>query len=558
MGLISLMACSACVGNIGLPSGENAQDQSAEGDGVDPGTAPLRRLTHAQYDATTADLLGTVLTFASSFPLEGAINGFNNQAEAQTASLLNVQQYGSAAEAIAAEAVGSPEKRAALVPCTPSSETAADAACMETFVRAFALRAFRRAPSEEQVADLTGRGVAEASAAGNFWEGVSLVVEIALQSASFLYHIENGVENDERPDLYRLDDYSMANRLAYLLWNRMPDVELMDAAARGEVHTAEQVSSHAERLINDPHATASAKDFFAQWFGYRDALEAFKDEELFPTFTPELAASMVQETEMFVDHLVWEADTNIFEFLTADYSFVNGDLAALYGIGGVSGEDFVQVTLPPERRGLLGQASFLSANARPNTTSPVHRGKFVRENILCEELPPPPPGVNFAAVDEPTAGPTTVRQRLESHVQESCSSCHKLMDPIGFGLENFDSMGAYRTEEAWYPEPDGRSTTPEEPTMLPIDASGHIEGMENSDFVGLSGMTAFLFESETLKDCMMRQVFRWSHGRKEEASDAATLENYQVEFSEQGYRFKELLFTLATSDAMRFVHPPEL
>ena len=229
----------------------------------------------------------------------------------------------------------------------------------------------------------------------------------------------------------------------------MPDRALLDAAAKGELRTPEGLERVARTMLQDTRARQAVDEFFSQWLRFDRMLTAAKDDGRYPSFTPELAAMMVQETRMLLGHLVWN-DRNFMEAFTADYSFLNADLARLYGLPEPAGEfEIVKFPEALARAGILGQATFLASTTGPVETSPTARGLFVREHLLCQIVPNPPPGVNTNLPEPSTADAARAkRERMVEHAQNpSCSGCHRLMDPIGFGLEKYDAVGAWRDQE---------------------------------------------------------------------------------------------------------------
>jgi len=285
-------------------------------------------------------------------------------------------------------------------------------------------------------------------------------------------------------------------------------------------------------------------------------MNAAKDRRRFPEFSPELAAAMVEETRRLLQHLVWN-DGNFMEAFTADYSFLNSDLAGVYGLPAPPGE-FERVGFPASshRAGLLGQASFLSSNAGPVETSPTARGIFVREQFLCQHVPNPPPGVN-TEVPEPTIErPLARRQRMQAHVENpTCASCHRLMDPIGFGLENYDAIGQWRDNEVIEFE-GGRRGTPATKVELPIDRKGEIAGLANGVFSDPKQIGRLLADSRACQECIVKQVFRYAFGRPETPADRETVRTAYTVFRDSGFRFKELLVALVRSPQFLDGLPP--
>src|SRR5262249_2477342 len=360
------------------------------------------------------------------------------------------------------------------------------------------------------------------------------VVEAMLQSPKFLFHAEGG-------------DYEIASRLSYFLWNTMPDRKLFDLAAGGQLRTPDAVARAARMMPDQPPAREAVDELFSEWLRFDRALGSVKDRRRFPEFTPELAAMMVQETRLLLDHLVWD-DGSFMEAFTANYSFLNADLASLYGVPPPSGE-FERVAFPAaaHRAGLLGQASFLSSNAGPVETSPTARGIFVREQLLCQHVPNPPPGVN-TQVPEPTLDrPQPRRQRMQSHVENpTCASCHRLMDPIGFGLENYDALGHWRETELIEFEGtgSGRNKTPPKTFDLAIDRTGEIAGLPNGAFSDPIEIGRLLAGSRACQECVVKQLFRYAFGRPETAADRESIRTAFTVFHDSGFKFKELLIAL--------------
>jgi len=499
----------------------------------------LRRLTHSQYNNTVRDLLGDYSRPADRFPPEDFVNGFKNQLRTQGMPPLLTEAYSAAAEKLALNAFRAGDVNG-LVPCKPAS--ARDVKCRDQFVRAFGLRAFRRPLSDVELRRYAAVFSTQAAKTGKFLEGARVVVEAMLQSPKFLFHVESRL----RAEGASASDYEIASRLSYFLWDTMPDRRLLEAAGNGELRTAEGLERVARSMLNQPLARQAVDEFFAQWLRFDRVLGSVKDRRRYPEFTPELAAMMVQETRMLLDHLVWN-DGNFMEAFTAEYGFLNADLASLYAMPAPSGEfELVRFPADSHRSGLLGQASFLASNAGPVETSPTARGIFIREQLLCQHVPNPPPGVN-TQVPEPTADrPLARRQRMQAHVENpTCASCHRLMDPIGFGLENYDASGRWRDTEAIEFENSGpRGKAAVKKIELPIDANGEIAGLANSAFSEPRAIGRLLAESRACQECVAKQLFRYAFGRMETAGDRETIRSAFAAFRESRFKFKELLIAL--------------
>ena len=523
-----------------------ARDRLASAATASAATQLLRRLTHSQYNNTVRDLLGDYSRPADRFPPEDFVNGFKNQVRTQGMPPLLAEAYGAAAEKLALNAFRAGDVNG-LVPCKPAS--ARDAKCRDQFVQTFGLRAFRRPLTEAELRRYSTLFSAQAGKTGQFVDGARIVVEAMLQSPKFLFHAEGAgrLRPEASTSQARADgDYEIASRLSYFLWDTMPDRRLFEAAANGELRSPDGIERVARAILAQPPARQAVDEFFAQWLRFDRVLGSVKDRRHYPEFTPELAAMMVQETRMLLDNLVW-TDGNFMEAFTADYSFLNSDLANLYGVPAPAGEfELVRFPAAAHRAGLLGHGSFLASNAGPVETSPTARGIFIREQLLCQHVPNPPPGVN-TQVPEPTAErPLARRQRMQAHIENpTCASCHRLMDPIGFGLENYDAVGKWREQEAIefeVPGPRGRPTT--KTVSLPIDGKGEIAGLTNSAFSEPRSIGRLLADSRACQECVVKQVFRYAFGRVETPADREAVKTVSAAFRESGFKFKELLIAL--------------
>jgi hypothetical protein len=495
----------------------------------------LRRLTHSQYNNTVRDLIGDYSRPADRFPPEDFVGGFKNQVRAQGIPPVLEDAYSRAAERMALNAFRAGDVNK-LIPCTPSS--ARDVQCREQFVRAFGAKAFRRPLNDAEVQRYTELFTAQATKTNRFLEGARVVVEAMLQSPKFLFHATAGDG---------LRDYAIANRLSYLLWDTMPDQELMNAAAKGELRTPEGIERSSRRMLQDSRARQAADEFFNQWLRFDRTLGAVKDARRFPSFTPQLAAMMVEETKMLLGNLVWN-DGNFMEAFTAGYTFLNADLARLYGLPEPAGEfELVKYPADMKRAGILGHATFLASTAGPVETSPTARGMFVREHLLCQVVPNPPPGVN-TNLPEPTAD--TVRAKRERMVEHAlnptCSGCHRLMDPIGFGLEKYDAVGSWRDKErvdiGGEDGPRGGAVHEAD-----INSLGDIAGLPNSAFSDARELGRVLASSPICQECVVKQMFRYGFGRPETPADRATVNTAATLFRNSGFKFKELLVALVRS-----------
>ena len=498
----------------------------------------VRRLTHSQYDNTVRNLLGDYSRPAQHFPTEDYVNGFKNQAQYQGTTPLLVDAYSTAAEKLALNAFRAGDINH-LIPCQPVGAT--DLKCRDLFVRSFGLRAFRRPLRELEFKRYAAAFSAQTSVSGKFLEGARTVVEAMLQSPNFLFHLEAGPDG-------RSVDYDIASRLSYLLLDTMPDKSLLDAAAKGELRTSAGREAAARRLLDDQRARQALDEYFDQWLRFDRVLNSSKEGRRFPEFSLEMADSMVEETRRLLGHLVWD-DRNFMELLTADYAYLSSDLATLYKLPAPPGQfELVHFPTGTPRAGLLGEASFLAANAGPTETSPTARGIFIREQLLCQHVPPPPPNVDTNLPEATEDKPLTRRQRMSAHVENAlCASCHRLMDPIGFGLESFDAIGRQRQHETILIESPTGKLKDEKKIDLDLDTRGEVAGIPNSAFSDSSQLGRILAQSPVCQECMVRQIFRYAFGRLETSADEETIHQLFATFRDSGFHFKDLLIGLVRS-----------
>lgn len=499
------------------------------GGGKKPTRIELRRLTHSQYNNTMRDLLGDNSKAADRFPPEDFVNGFRNQIQAQGLSPLLIESYSQAAEKIATSALRGGDTRG-LIGCKPS------AACKTKFVREFGLRAFRRpldAGEQKRYEALFG-------VEKDFYKGAQLVIETMLQSSNFLFRLEDTGEAKWKP-------YATASRLSYALWDTMPDAALFAAAEKGELNSPAGVKAQVRRMLDHPRAKQSLNEFIGQWLRFDRILTAAKDRRRYPLFTRETGVAMTEEARLFVSDLVWN-DRNFMELFTAPVGYVNGELAGIYGVPAPA-QEFGKVTFPAssERAGILGQALFLASMAKPDESAPTARGLFIREQFLCQHVPDPPAGVNTNLPPFQPGKPQTNRDRMSEHVTNpGCAACHSLIDPIGFGFEKFDAVGARREKFVLAAQGRGRAEREKKGNEweLQIDAAGFVAGVPNSKFSSPAQLGAVLEQSAQCQECVAKQYFRYVTGRTETAADRPVIKKMTEDFRKSQFRFKELVMSL--------------
>ena len=519
-----------------LAAARRYKQEEAAGGGKAP-VVVLRRLTNSQYNNTIRDLLKDSSNPASDFPPEDFVNGFKNQYEALSVTPLLAEAYGNAAEKLAADAFLRGDFHG-LVPCKPASDD--DAACRTMFIKTFGRRVFRRPLEPEEVARYTSVFRSEKP----FLKGAQTVIEAMLQSPDFIFWL------DETPNP-KWKPYATASFLSYSLWNTMPDDALLDAAALGELDTAADIEKTTREMLADPRAKDGLDSFVSEWLRFDRVLSAARERRVYPLFNPDLAASMTEEALRFVGDLVWN-NRNFMQIYTADWGFPNSSLAAVYKVPPPA-RDWDRVTFPAdsERAGLLGQALFLTLTSKPDETTPTGRGLFVREQFLCQEVPPPPPNVdtNLPPFDE--AKPRNNRQRMSAHATNPvCANCHNLIDPIGFGLERYDAIGERREKQKllFFPAGHGgagRRAKPNE-VLLDVDTTARVAGIANSDFTSARQLGELLARAPQCQECIVKQVFRYMAGRSLTPADRPALNRALEAFRKSDFNFKSILVSLTT------------
>jgi hypothetical protein len=508
------------------------REEENSGAGAVRPEADLPRLTHSQFNHTVRDLLGDQTTPANQFPPEDFINGFRNQSQAQSLSPLLIESYSAAAERLARAAFQGGDTRH-LIPCKPS------VACRTRFVREFGLKAFRRPLDAAERKRYEGLMATET----DFIKGAQLVVEAMLQSSNFLFRLDARSDPKWKP-------YATASRLSYTLWDTMPDAELFAAAARGDLSTPQGVEKMTRRMLDHPHAHEALDEFVSQWLRFDRLLTASKDRRKFPAFTRETAVAMTEEARAFVSDLVWN-NRDFMTLFTAPYGYVSSELTGIYKVPAPA-KEFDRVAFPAasERAGLLGQGLFLALTAKPEDSSPTARGLFVREQFLCQHVPDPPAGVNTNLPPITEAKPQTNRDRMSEHATNpSCNTCHKLIDPIGFGLEKFDAVGARReTFELQFAGRVGgegeRRRRPRKTVNLELDTKGNVAGIADSQFSSPAELGAVLAKSAQCQECVVKQYFRYTAGRMETPADRPLIRKALDDFQRSQFQFKELIVSL--------------
>jgi len=529
-------------GDAGDDAGEGGDDDGVEGQCAEVQTGPtkLRRLTQSQYERTIRDLLGFETSAAEGFAPDERVAAFKSNAVAPVGDL-QVEQYMDAAEQVASEATAD---LASFLPCDPA--TVGEDACAEEWLRELAPRAYRRPLAEADFERLMSV-YSTAKADADFATGIRVALQGILQSPWFLYHVELGDLTAEpvEGEPVQLSEHELASRLSYFLWDSMPDQALFDAATAGELATDAGIAAQVERMLTDPRAEEAIASFHLQWLGVDEIESLEKAPEVFPDFDPALAVAMKEDTASFANWVLAEGDGKLETLMTGAFTLSDDPaLLALYGVevpaGHVAGDP---IPLPSDQRaGLLTQAAVMAEHAHANQTSPVHRGKLVRENFLCQPLPPPPADVDNVPPN-PEPGISTRERFAEHSSNPSCAPCHNLIDPLGFGFEHYDGVGAFRTMDG----------------DQPVDASGEVTSTQESNqtYDGAVELAGILAGAPEVRDCMARQWFRYSLGRMDDDMDSCTMDRLATAFEEADHDVRSLIHEIVLSDAFRYRLAPE-
>ncbi len=476
-------------------------------------------------------LLGVSFLAGDRLPPEVSGNGFGNDANAQPSSAFLIEAYAKQASAAAEEAIASDDFLARYAPCAADLLEQDEPACAAEFIARFGAQAYRRPLTDDEVAELLELQ-ALVRVDGDFRSSLAAVIEAAVQTPDFLYRIELGADGESSPR--RPSDFEMASRLSYMLLGGPPDEQLWAAAEAQQLGSADQVRAQAIRLLDSPRVRDVVRHFFQNYLPIGGLSDVARDTSLFPTFTPSIGTLMQEETLRFLEHQVFEEGGTWDSALTAPYTFVNEQLAAFYGIDGVSGDAFQKVALDTSKRlGLLTQGALLTGTTVTNITNPVRRGGFLLNHVLCSEVPLPPEEL-LAQVKppEPYSGKTG-RERYTAHsAQEACAGCHALLDPPGFALENFDAVGLWRDTE-------GGET---------IDASGSIPQLSQPFDGPVQLVEQIAASSETYK-CFAKHWQQFAYGREVTAADKCASSQLTTAFANSGHDIKQLLVELTQTDA---------
>jgi len=501
----------------------------------------VRLMTAEQYRNTLADIFGSDVAGSVAPPLPplARTDGLLSSGAAFVGVTSDqIQQIQQASSRIAAQVVDKTH-RDFLLPCEPANSLEPDDACAGQFLRETGRLLYRRPPGEQRISELIGIARQGAIETGDFYDGLAIALEVLLISPEAVFIVDRAEPDPDRPGRERLDGYSLASRLSYFLWNSAPDDELLNAAAAGELHDPAGLSRAVDRMLASPRLEDGMRAFFDDMMGFDEFDSLAKDATVYPMVTgATLADAREQTLRTVIDHVI-DRELDYRDLFVSRETFMSMNLGAVYGVPTTNG--WVPYEFPEGdiRQGLLTHVSFLAAHSHAVRSSPTLRGKALRELFLCQVVPPPPPNVDFSALEDAGDVPTA-RERLEVHNKNpSCAGCHLITDPIGLTLENFDGAGRFRATE----------------NGAVLDLSGELDGFT---YDGVEGLARSLRDHPKLPYCLVNRLFAYGTGGPVSLKhDRDTLSYLEERFTEAGYRVPDLLRDIALSQAFSTVRPAD-
>jgi hypothetical protein len=540
---LALAACSqADMGSNKTAATTSTKEAVASNSIVAGGPVVMRRLTQVQYEQTIADLFGKDIIVGGPFEPDQREAGLLAVGAGQVSvAASGVEQYNKMGRNIASQVVDE-KNRTVLIGCTPANAKQPDDACAKQFLARVGKFLYRRPLTDSELNGRVASAHEAAKLRGNFYLGLETSLATLLVSPQFLF-VQEATVTDNKGNI-RLDGYSKASRLSFLLWNNAPDDELLAAAAKGDLDTQKGLAKQVDRMIASPRLEDGIRAFFTDMLEFDRYETLSKDSTLYPKFNFKVGEEEKEQTlRTIVDHLI-ARNGDYRDLFTTRNTFLTRTLAAIYEVPLKSvnaGWQPYEFAPDSGHAGILTHASFVSLHSHPGRTSPTLRGKALREALLCQRVPDPPGNVNFAIVQD-TNNPNfkTVRQRLTAHATEAmCTGCHKIMDPMGLALENFDTVGGYRKDE----------------NGTKIDASGELDGVKFTDAAGLGQV---LRNNANVTSCVVNRIYSYGLGRKVTKSETEWLKTVALKnFEADGYKIPMLLKRIATSDTFFRVIPSD-
>jgi hypothetical protein len=496
---------------------------------VAPMKVALRRITETQYRHTISDVFGPAIKMEARFEPERREEGLLALGSAVLSlTSSGFEQYFALAAAISDQAL-SEKQREAIVGCKPADATKADAACARQFVEKYGELLFRRPLTPAEVQSRLKSAELGTKQSNDFYAGLELALTSLLVAPDFLFRVESAEPDPANPKQVRLDAYTKAARLSYLLWDSAPDAELIAAARSGALHSPAELKKQVGRMVASPKFEEGARAFFSDMLQLDGFGNLVKDPEIYPKFNQSIADAAREQMLLRTIDLLVRDKGDYRDLFTSNETFLNRPLASVYNVPYASKAAWSPYTFPAEaeRSGILTDIGFLSLHSHPGTSSPTRRGIKALEIFMCQATPQPPANVDFSKVQDSTKG--TVRGRLLDHMEnEGCSGCHRRTDPIGLALEHFDGLGQLRTLE----------------NGMPIDVTAELK---EAKFEGAQGLGNYLRNDPRVASCLVRNVYQYGVGHKTFGADRPYLTAQTKAFTENGYRFPDLVMQIASS-----------
>lgn len=513
------------------------------------GPTVVRRLAPDQYRQSIEDIFGPAIQLGGRFEPDVRVNGLTAIGAGQVSvSASGFEQYDLMARSIAAQVLDEAH-RATLLACKPATPTEPDDACARQFLSAAGRLLFRRplTPQELQMQVSVANGATKSLK--NFYAGLELGLANLLVSPMFLFRQERIEPDPARSGQYRVDAFTKASRISFLLWNSTPDDDLLRAAESGELNTVKGLDRQVERLLSSPGLEGGVRAFFADMLGFDQFATLSKDAMIYPKFTPKAVADAQEQTLRTIVDLLLTRQGDYRDLFTTRKTFLTPTLGVVYGVPVLA--DAPSGTPEPwvpyeyvegdPRSGILTQASFVALHAHPGRSSPTIRGKALRELILCQKVPDPPGNVDFTVVQD-TTNPLykTARERVTAHrTMPTCAGCHKVMDPMGLAMETFDGAGGFRTLE----------------NGVKIDTSGDLDGIP---FTSAAGLGQAVHDNPATPACLVSRLYSYGVGRSPAKGESLWIKDLGKKFAADRYRVPDLLRRIVTSAAFYQVAPPQV
>ena len=527
-----------------LMSNAPAQAPSLAAEPETIGSLPgFRRLNQAQYTRSIEQIFGAGLRVPGRFDPPLRVHGLMAIGDGTvTVTPSGIEQYELRAREISAQVLA-PDRRARVLSCAPPSPQQFDQACASVFLSKYGRLLYRRPLSASELASVLTLSKAATEQSGDFYKGLEIGLSRLIASPKFIFRIEASELDPHNPAARRLNDYSLATRISFLLWDAPADDALLDAAARGDLRDRAKLAAQVDRMIASPRFEQGVRSFFSDMFGFEQFDGLTKDQSIYPKFSAAMANDAKEQMLRTVVDLLLTNKGDYRDLFTTRKTFLNRNLAALYKLpvdeAGVDGWVPYTFDAKGNRAGVLSLAGFLMLDpTHEGRSSPTIRGKTVRELFLCEPVPVPPPNVNFAAVQNTgDLVHRTARDRLSVHQENpACSGCHAITDPIGLAMENYDAIGTFRTHE----------------NGALIDASGVLDGKSYTDALGLQRL---LRDNPSTPACVTQRAFEYGGGRPLTSSEQKWLEYAVDRFAADRYQLPALMRRIATSPAFGSVAP---